>query len=77
MNTYAVRDCIDWSSYSTIETVNNDSVVSVASLLPNDMDRRDIMKNFVVLAGHILCESILGLHDIPDLETKHILHVHS
>ena len=74
VNTYAALDRIDLSKCSTM---TSDTQVSVASILPNDGDRRNILENFAVLAGRILCQCIPVLQGIPGLETSHIRHVYS
>ena len=75
VNSYAVRDRIDLSSYCTTEVTNTE--LSVKSLLPTEDDRKCILTNFAVLAARILCESIPALQEIPDLSTRHIIHMHS
>ena len=77
VNSYAVRDRVDLSSYSSTAANSGHNVVPIESLLPDEDDRRNILANFVVLAGRILCESLPALREIPDLATNHILHIHS
>lgn len=71
VNAYAVRDRIDLSCSSSTEV---NSEVSIDSHLPDDNDRENILANFVILVGRILCELIPALKDIPNLSTQRILH---
>ena len=74
VNAYAVLDRVDLSNCSTLIT---DSEVSIASLLPTDNDRKNILDNFAVLAGRMLCQCMPVFQGIPGLETSHIHHMYS
>ena len=78
VNSYAVKDRIDFSSFehATVNTVTHpESLQDV--LLPSANDREALMANFVILAGRILCDVIPALNKIPGLTTKHIQHLYS
>lgn len=74
VNTYAVKDRIDFSAHGCTTVSSNSNTLSIDSVLPSASDRDAIMTNFVVLAGRILCKAFPALQKIPHLMTEHIRH---
>lgn len=74
-HTYAVRDRVNLSDYSSEQRLPDISTIQLDNLLPSKDDETTIRKNFAVLAGRTLMKYVPFFAKLgKGLERQHILH---
>ena len=76
-NTYAVKDRVDLSQYSSFHDKPISDQIDATDILPSTSDECSLKKNFSVLVARILVDNIAVFKKFDGVVDKHIEHKYS